>query len=78
MSVKRVAALVALGAVMAGSALAKPGNGNSGNVLPNTPAPFVADSNSPVSMVPEAETWALAGVGVVIVGVVAARRRKQK
>jgi len=53
-----------------------PGGGNSGDVLPSTPAPWMANSNSPVSMVPEADTWAMAGAGLVVVGLVAARRRK--
>ncbi len=87
MSIKQLAALLAISVACGGAFADKPegkgkpadkGTPDLPSVLDTTPAPGNANVHSVVSNVPEAETWALAVVGAAVVGGVAWRRRKDK
>lgn len=79
-------AILASGSVMAAKPADKPGHGqppvtNPGPdlivSLPDTPAPTRSNFHSPVSLVPEPESVAMALAGLGVVGFVAARRKKK-
>lgn len=79
-------AILASGSAMAAKPADKPGHGHAPVTnpgpdliisLPDTPAPTRSNFHSPVSLVPEPESVAMALAGLGVVGFVAARRKKK-